>query len=575
MLRLFQHLKPFKTLIIITLVLLVLRSLSDLYLPTITADIVNIGIVDGNTQYILQMGGLMTAIAAFGAISSILASYLISKTANGFSKVLRDEVFTKVESFSLHEFDQFGTASLITRTTNDITQMRMIMDFGLRMMVMAPIMSVGSVVMAFTKNPTLATIFIVIVPILAVVIFFIMRSGLPLFHAMQVRLDNLNLVLREGLIGIRVIRAFNRDHYERDRFQAVNQDYATTAVRVNRIMGALMPLVTLLMNVAIISIVWFGGIRIDLGYMQVGDLIAFIQYAMLVMSALIALTRVFIILPRASASASRINEVLNTDAKIIDAPELGQIEEKYGYVEFKDVSFSYPGAERPALNNISFAAGPGEVTAIIGGTGSGKSTLASLLLRFYDVDSGSILVDGLDIRKLGQEALRKKIGYVPQQAALFSGTILANIQYGKDNASAEEIEHATKTAQASEFISRMKDGFEAIISQAGKNVSGGQKQRLAIARALIRKPEIYVFDDCFSALDYTTDAKLRAALYQDTAQATVLIVSQRVSTVQNADRIIVLEAGKIIGMGTHAELSADNKVYQEIIASQLTEEEIA
>nr|WP_152802600.1 ABC transporter ATP-binding protein [Alkalibaculum sporogenes] len=573
--KLFNGLKQYTIPIIITFTLLIIRSLSDLYLPTITADIVNIGIVESDTQYILKMGGFMIAIAAFGSLCSIIASYLIAKTSNGFSEKLRDEVFTKVASFSLHEFDQFGTASLITRTTNDITQIRMIMDFGLRMMVMAPIMSLGSVAMAFSKDATLTIIFIVIIPILGSVVYIIMRKGLPFFGAMQKKLDSLNLVLRENLIGIQVIRASNRDHSEKERFEDINKDYSSTSIRVNRIMGTLMPLVTLIMNLAIISIVWFGGIRINLGYMQVGDLIAFIQYAMLVMTSVMAFTRVFIILPRASASATRINEILNTEAKIKDTLELEKPDKKHGYIEFKDVTFSYPGAECPALHNISFSTGPGEITAIIGGTGSGKSTLVNLILRFYDVDSGCILVNDIDIRNTTQESLRKKIGYVPQKSSLFSGTISENIKYGNDNGNLDDIIQAADTAQASEFISLMKEGFDSVISQGGKNISGGQKQRLAIARALIRKPEIYIFDDCFSALDYKTDVNLRTALYKNTTQSTVLVVSQRVNSVKEADQIIVLESGKIVGIGVHSELLENNEIYQEIVSSQLTKEEIA
>lgn len=573
--KLLKYLKPYWLPITGSLILMILRSLADLYLPNLTADIVNIGIVNGDTGYILRVGGLMLIIAGFGAICAIVAGYISAKAGNGFCMVLRNEVFDRVESFSLHEFDKLGTASLITRTTNDITQIRMIMDFGLRMMVMAPIMSIGSIIMAFSKDAALASIFVLAIPVLGTIIYLIMQKGLPLFAAMQITQDNLNLVLREGLTGIRVVRAFNRDQAEESRFKAVNTDYTDTSIRVNRIMGTMMPLVTLVMNFAVIAIVWFGGIRINAGAIQVGDLMAFIQYAMLVTSSLVALTRVFIMIPRASVSAMRIAEVLETVPEINDPKEVKQESGLHAHVEFRNVTFRYPGAEYPALHNITFNVEPGQVTAVIGGTGSGKSTLAALMLRLYDVDSGSILVNGVDIREMMQETLRSKIGYVPQKTVLFSGSVKENIAYGREDASPEEVDHAAEVSQAKEFIQNMKEGLEADIAQGGKNVSGGQKQRLAIARALIRKPEIYIFDDSFSALDFRTDAMLRAALYKETARSTVFIISQRVSTIMNANQIIVLENGKIEGIGTHDHLMAVCEVYREIVSTQLAEEESA
>lgn len=554
------------------------RSLAELYLPTLSADMVNIGIVNGDIKYILQIGSRMLIITAAGTFAFILAGYLTSRAAAGYARLLREKVFSRVESFSLQEFDQFGTASLVNRTTNDIMQVQSFVIFALRMMVMAPILSIGCIVLAFSRDAKLAMVFVVATPVILTVIFVIIRKSLPLFRTMQKKLDRLNLIVREGLTGIRVIRAFNRDGYEKKRFETANFEYAATGLRVNRIMGAMTPLITLIMNLAIIGIVWFGGIRIDLGFTNVGDLMALIQYAMQVMFSFVAIARIFLVIPRATASAARINEVLSTNPKILDGPSeerQHQIQKTLGHVEFKDVTFSYPEAETPVLSNISFCAGPGEVTAIIGSTGSGKSTLVHLMLRLYDVDSGSILIDGVDVRELPQKSLREKIGFVPQKSVLFSGTIMDNIRYGKEDAGSEEVARAAEIAQATGFISEMKDGFSSPVAQGGKNLSGGQKQRLAIARALLKKAAIYIFDDSFSALDYTTEARLRGALAQETAGSTVFIISQRVNTVRNADRIIVLDEGRIAGIGSHAELTASCRVYREIVASQLSEEEIA
>jgi len=480
-----------------------------------------------------------------------------------------------VESYSLHEFDQLGTASLITRTTNDITQIQQVLIVMMRMMVSAPMMSIGGIIMAVSKDAVLSLVFVVALPVLAGAILLIFRRGVPLFKTMQVNLDKLNRVLREGLTGIRVVRAFNRLDHERERFQMANSDLTVTAINVNKLMAALMPVMMLVMNFSTIAIVWFGGIRVDHGDMQVGDMMAFLQYAMHIMFSLVMISFMFIMLPRAEASAVRINEVLDIVPEIKDAEKLKHADGRRGFVEFINVTFSYPGAEQPAISNISFTAGPGEVTAIIGGTGSGKSTLINLIPRFYDIDEGSILIDGVDVREMSQESLRAKIGLVPQKAVLITGTIADNIRYGKEEAADEEVRRAAETAQATEFITAMKDGFDSLIAQGGTNISGGQKQRLSIARALVRKPEIYVFDDALSALDYKTDARLRTALRKETADATVLIVAQRVSTVMGSDRIIVMEKGKIAGIGSHRELLNTCEVYREIVLSQLSGEEIA
>jgi len=575
MIKLFRFLKPFAWPVAAVLALLLFQTLADLYLPTLLADIVDTGIVNGDTQYILSIGGQMLLFAAGSALCMITASYLSAKIATGFGKDLRSRVFSRVESYSLNEFDQVGTASLITRTTNDITQIQQVLIVMMRMMISAPIMCIGGIIMAVSKDAVLSLVFVVVLPVLAGAILIIFRKGVPLFQAMQVNLDQLNRVLREGLTGIRVFRAFNRLDYERERFLEANSDLTSMAIKVNKLMAALMPVMMLVMNISTIAIVWYGGIRVDRGDMQVGDMMAFIQYAMLIMFSLIMISFMFIMIPRAEASAVRINEVLDIVPEIKDAEIVKQADSKRGFVEFKNVTFSYPGAEQPAISNISFLAGPGEVTAIIGGTGSGKSTLINLIPRFYDIDKGSILVDGVDVRELSQESLRAKIGFVPQKAVLFTGTIADNIRYGKEVATDKEVRHAAEIAQATEFITGMKDGFDSVIAQGGANISGGQKQRLSIARALVRRPEIYVFDDALSALDFKTDARLRAALRKETAGATVLIVAQRVSTVMDADRIIVMEEGKIAGTGSHRELMNTCDVYREIVYSQLSGEESA
>jgi len=552
-----------------------IQSLSELFLPTLMSDIVDVGIVNGDTGYILKIGGVMLLVAAVGTVCSLFASYLSAKTGVGFGRLLRNKVFTKVESFSLREFDEKGTASLITRTTNDITQVQTVFITMLRMFVRAPMMAIGGIIMAVSKDPKLSLVLVFVVLILIVLIAIIASISIPLFKSMQVKLDKLNLVLRERLTGIRVIRAFNRIHHEKGRFKEANSDLMNTSIKVNKLMAMLMPLMMLLLNLTTVAIIWFGGIRIDSGAMQVGDLMAFIQYAMQIMFSLVMMTMMFVMVPRAQASAIRINEVLEVDPEIKDPAKDNAGSNQKGHLEFKNVSFSYHGAEESAIKNISFVAKPGEITAIIGGTGSGKSTLVNMIPRFYDVESGSIIVDGVDVREMSQDSLRNKIGFVPQKAVLFSGTINENIRFGNENATQEEIERAAEIAQATEFISGIKEGFESEISQGGTNVSGGQKQRLSIARALVRKPEIYIFDDSFSALDFKTDAKLRRALKSEVSESTVLIVAQRVTTVMDADQIIVLEDGAVAGMGTHKALMEKCEVYKEIVSSQLSEEEIA
>jgi ATP-binding cassette, subfamily B, multidrug efflux pump len=575
MIKLLRFLKPYRLILVIVILFAFGQAMANLYLPNLMADIIDNGIIKNDTSYIWRTGGLMSLVAIGGTISAVIGIFFSSRVATGFGKIIRGKVFTHVEHFSLHEFDTVSTASLITRTTNDTTQVQQVLIIILNMMITAPITLVGGIILALNQDLGLSWIFVVIIPVLVLTIVLLMRSAIPLFSVMQVKLDKLNLILDEGLTGVRVVRAFDRVKHEEERFDGANLELTNVAITVNRLVAALMPVMMLVLNVSSVAILWFGSIRINSGDMQIGALVAFLQYAMQILFALLMVSMMFIMLPRAAASATRINEVLAMEPEIKDADQVRLANEQSGYVEFENVTFSYPGAEEPALSNISFRARPGEITAIIGGTGAGKSTLVSLIPRFYDIDSGRLLIDGVDVREMSQEHLRSKIGFVPQKAVLFSGTITENVRYGKEDASEEEIRHAAEVAQASEFISGMEEGLDSVISQGGINLSGGQKQRLSIARALVRKPEVYVFDDSFSALDFKTDSRLRAALKSETMEATVLIVAQRVTTVIEADQIIVLEEGRIAGIGKHQELMRTCDVYSEIVSSQLSAAEIA
>ncbi len=576
MIKLLRFMKPYRGLLVLVVALAFVQALANLYLPTLMADIVDKGIYPTpNVGYIWRIGGLMFLVTLGGTIAAIIGIFFSSKVATGFGKIIRAKLFSHVQNFSLHEFDTYGTASMITRTTNDTTQVQQVLVVILNIMITAPITMVAGIILALNQDVGLSWVLVVAIPVLVISIVLIMTRAIPIFRSIQVKLDRLNLILDEGLTGVRVVRAFDRQKYEEERFDVANRDLMDITIRVNRIVAFLMPIMMLVLNVTSVAILWFGSIRINNGDLQIGAMIAFLQYAMQIMFALLMVSMMFIMLPRAAAGATRINEVLAIEPEISDPERAIPADGERGYVAFQDVTFSYPGAEEPALSHISFQARPGEVTAIIGGTGAGKSTLINLIPRFYDVDSGRILVDDVDVREMSQETLRSKIGLVPQRAVLFSGTIADNIRYGKEDASEEEIEHAADVAQATEFISSMAEGFDSEIAQGGTNVSGGQKQRLSIARALVRKPEIYLFDDSFSALDFKTDAKLRAALKKETRDATVLIVSQRVSTVMDADQILVLDEGRLAGIGTHRELMRTSEVYREIVSSQLSSEEIA
>ncbi|MDV6378287.1 ABC transporter ATP-binding protein [Sporosarcina sp. GW1-11] len=574
MLKILKNLSVYKWLIAIIFALVFLQSMSELFLPTLMADIIDNGVVVGNIPYIWKIGGVMLGVSLLSALASVGVSYYSSKAAMGLGRDIRRKVFTHVENFSLQDFDKVGTASLITRTTNDITQIQQVVIMMLRMVLSAPIMFVGGLIMALSKDLKLSLVIIAAMPVLVGLIFFVFKKGMPLFKAVQKKIDRLNLVLRENVTGIRVVRAFNREKEEQVRLRQASEELKDVSIKVNKIMAFLMPVMMLVMNLTVVGIIWFGGMRIDSGAMQIGDLMAYIQYVMLIMFSLLMASVMFIMIPRASVSANRINEVLEMQPTFLDEGTQKADKER-GTLAFENVSFSYPGAEEQALTDISFTATIGQTTAIIGGTGSGKTTLINLIPRLYEANEGVIRINGVDSKQSSQEEIRSKIGFVPQKALLFSGTITENIRYGLPDATQSEVEHAAKVAQAASFIEKMENGYESTITQGGSNLSGGQKQRLSIARALVRKPDIYVFDDSFSALDYKTDAQLRAALQEETQDAAVIIVAQRVASVMDADQIIVLEDGRIVGIGRHEELLETNAVYQEIVESQLSEEDIA
>ena len=577
MLKLFRLLEPYRGYVAIVLVLSLAQSISSLLLPRLMSDIVDKGIVRGDQRAIYLIGGLMLLMSIVATGCAIAGSYYAAQVATGFGRVLRGTIFARVERLSIHQFDRFGSASLVTRTTNDTTQVQVMLIMMLTMVITAPMMAIGGVILALSQDAELAWVLIAVMPVMAVVFGVILRGAIPLSQAIQGKIDRLNLVLGEGLSGVRVIRAFDRGAHQRERFDQANLDLTNTSIAMNQLIAFLMPALILMLNLTSIAIIWFGGHRIDEGTMQVGAMIASLQYAMQILFAVFMVTAMFVMLPRASASAARINEVLDVAPEIVDpsSPRQPQLATKRGHVEFDNVTFQYPGAEEPALTGVSLTAHPGEITAIIGGTGSGKSTLAGLIPRFYDANQGRVLVDGVDVREMTQADLRARIGFVPQKALLFTGTVADNIRYGREQATDEEVRHAAAVAQAVEFVDALPQQFASPISQGGTNLSGGQKQRLAIARAIVRKPDVYVFDDSFSALDFVTDARLRAALKAETADATVFVVAQRISTVINADRIVVLDNGRVAGIGTHAELLDKNEIYREIVSSQVSLEEVA
>ena len=561
--------------IVILIIFVYLRVMASLALPDLMARIVNEGIVGGDMQTIYQIGLQMGLVTVGGGVSAIVVGFLASRVASGFARDIRQRTFEKIENFSLAEFNKFSTASLITRTTNDVQQIQTVTVMMLRMVLMAPFMAVGALQNAMSNAPSLSWIIAAGVIALVVMIAFLLVFAMPKFKKLQQLVDELNLRLRESLTGLRVIRAFNQERSSEAKFDETNQELVRTSLFVNRLMIVLQPFMTFVMNLALIAIVWFGAQYISRGELEIGNMMAFMQYAMQVIMSFLMISIIFIMVPRAAVSVKRIYEVLETEPSVIDLskpkklPLGGQ-----GQLEFRNVSFIYPDASEPTIKNINFTAESGKTTAFIGSTGSGKTTLINLIPRFFDPTEGQILIDGVDISQLAQKDLRGAIGYVPQKAVLFSGTVKSNITYGNPKLSTDEIAKITKVSQADEFIKKLKRQMNSTVSQGGSNFSGGQKQRLSIARALAVKPRVYLFDDSFSALDLKTDAKLRRALNKETKDKTVLIIGQRVSTIRDADKIIVLDQGEIIGQGTHQELLAQNRIYQEIAQSQLSEEEL-
>ena len=571
----FSHLKSFYHECTYAVVAMVLAALTELGLPFLLADLINQGLYYNDTALVLRLGGLMLLLAIVSVCSTLLNSYFSAKISAGVSRSLRRQIFDKIESFSLSETDQFGTASLITRSTNDVTQVQNYIYVLLRLVLRAPIMILGGVTLAYLKSPTLSLILLFMLPVLFLMVTGIARRGMPLSTMMQQKLDYVTLVMREKLTGVRVIRAFDNEGYETQRFDKASRELTEASIKMNQTMALLFPAANVVMAGATVAIVWFGAIKAVQGAVLVGDIMAMVQYVTQILMSIMMISMVFVMLPRAMSSVKRIAEVLDAKVHITDPdPARCQMSARKGLLTFEDVSFYYPGAQDAALSHISFAACSGQTTAIIGSTGSGKSTLLKLVERFYDVTEGRICVDGVDVRDYAQQDLRETLGYVPQKSVLFSGTIADNLRFGCPEANDEWLSAAVETAQAREFVNERAEGYQAQISQGGTNLSGGQKQRLAIARAIVRRPDIYLFDDSFSALDFETDAKLRAALQKDMRAATVLIVAQRVSTVMNADQILVLDSGEQVGLGTHKALFKSCAVYREIVKSQLSAEEI-
>ncbi|MEU4028034.1 ABC transporter ATP-binding protein [Streptomyces anulatus] len=569
------HLGPYKKPIVLLVFLQLLQTCATLYLPSLNADIIDNGVVSGDTGYILEFGGLMIAVSVLQVLCNVGAVYYGARTASALGRDVRAAVFDRVQSFSSRELGRFGAPSLITRTTNDVQQIQMLVLLAFTLMVSAPIMCVGGIIMALGQDVPLSAVLLAVVPVLGVSVGLIVKRMRPLFRTMQERLDGVNRVLREQITGNRVIRAFVRDGYEEERFRGANTELTDVSVATGRLMALMFPTVMTVVNLSSVAVVWFGAHRIDSGGMQIGALTAFLAYLMQIVMAVMMATFMFMMVPRAEVCAERIEEVLGTESSVV--PPVAPVTElrRHGHLEVRGAEFRYPGAEEPVLRAVELVARPGETTAVIGSTGSGKSTLLGLVPRLFDVTDGEVLVDGEDVRTLDPVLLAKTVSLVPQKPYLFSGTVATNLRYGNPDATDEELWHALEVAQAKEFVEALEHGLDAPIAQGGTNVSGGQRQRIAIARTLVQRPEIYLFDDSFSALDYATDAALRAALGRETAGATVVIVAQRVSTIRDADRILVLDEGRVVGTGTHHELMDGNETYREIVLSQLTEAEAA
>jgi len=574
-----EHLRPYQGAVAAVLVLQLVQVIATLWLPSLNADIIDDGVAQGDTATIWRLGGVMLAVSLVQVVASIAAVWFGARTAMAFGRDVRARLFDQVQSFSQQEMGRFGAPTLITRTTNDVQQVQMVVFMTFVFLVMAPLMLVGGVVMSLREDVALSGLLLVIVPVLAVAIGLIVSRMVPWFRQMQQRIDAVNRVMREQLAGVRVIRAFVRERQEQARFEVANTSLYTASLRAGLLMALMFPVVMLVMNVSSVSVVWFGAERVDAGDMQIGSLIAFLSYIMFVLMAVMMSSMMVVMVPRAMVSADRIGEVVDTATTVV--PPVQPVafpegdEARPGLLELRGVEFRYPGAEHAVLQDVSFVAEPGRTTAVIGSTGSGKTTLLHLVPRLYDVTGGRVLVDGVDVRDADPLALGGRIGLVPQRPYLFSGTVRSNLEFGKPDASDDELWHALEVAQARDFVEALPEQLDAPVAQGGTNLSGGQRQRLAIARALVRRPSIYLFDDSFSALDYATDAALRAALAPETRQATVLVVAQRVATIRHADRILVLDEGRVVGDGTHDELLASNETYQEIVYSQLSAQEAA
>lgn len=573
--KMYKELFLFKWALLLLILTVIGSVAANLALPMYLSEVINTAIPAGDKVRIVSIGGTMLLFVLLGVLCSVGTGFFASLASVGFGRNVRSRIFRKVQYYSQTEFDGFSTSSLITRTNNDVVQVQTFMNMLLKVCLMAPVMCIGGVVLALAKSVTMSMILIVSLPVMIAFVLIIARLASPLSRKMQEKLDEINLVTREKLTGIRVARAFGTEQFEEERFNRVNDEFMVNTVRMNSVMGIMIPGLSLILYATMVALIAFGGYQIINIHtaIPIGDIIAVIQYVMQIMMSVMMLSMIFVMYPRAAVSAGRINEVLDTVPVVADCD--GAVTETgiKGYVSFRDVTFTFPNAEAPALEHISFDSSPGEVTAVIGSTGSGKSTLINLIPRFYDVQEGEILVDGVNVKEMSLETLRGKIGLVPQKAFLFRGTIAENVGYGQEEPNQANVEHAVMTAQSYDFVTAKEGGFDAPISQGGANVSGGQRQRLAIARAIARKPEIYIFDDSFSALDYKTDAALRKDLLSEAKEATVILVAQRVSTIKNADRILVLEDGRCVGQGRHEELMKSCEVYREIVYSQLTQEE--
>jgi ATP-binding cassette subfamily B protein len=570
-----EYLRPYRKPLSLVLLLQLAQTLATLYLPTLNADIIDKGVIPGNSHYILSIGGVMLAITLVQIACAVGAVYFGARTAMALGRDVRHRIFSHVLRFSDREVNHLGTASLITRTTNDVQQVQMLGIMTFTLLLSAPIMCIGGIILALNQDVPLSSLLLVAVPLLGVAVTLIIRRMRPLFRQMQERLDNINRVLREQITGVRVIRAFVRDPQERDRFAGASTQLFESALGAGKLMALMFPSVMLVLNLSTVAVVWFGGHLIADGSMQIGSLTAFITYLAQILMSVMMATFMFMLVPRAEVSAERIMEVTDTQPDISAPVRPQRAAGPAGRLELRAAEFRYPGAEQPVLRDISFTAPPGQTTAIIGGTGSGKTTLINLIPRLIDVTGGAVLVSGVDVRELDPAALSAAVGLVPQKPYLFSGTVATNLRYGNQQATDEELWRALEIAQARDFVERMPGGLDAQIAQGGTNVSGGQRQRLAIARALVHKPQIYLFDDSFSALDYATDARLRSALATEMTDATMIIVAQRVSTIRQADQILVLDAGQIVARGTHGELMDSSETYREIVLSQLTEQEAA